>query len=227
MHEDHSRHRGFRSKGVAGDPKAGRRHPGIHRFPPARGGPRARRTPRGVADLPMDGAKDGSQSGSRGQGRRLRHPGRARSRRRALSFSLDVNVLLYASDASSPVHGAARRFLEGAAAGGDLLCLGWPTVMSYLRMATHPRIFASPLSPSDALGNVETLAGLPHVRLLAEEPGFLDVYRDVTSGFPVRGNLVPDAHLAALLKQHGVRTLFTRDTDFRKFDFLNLRDPFA
>src|SRR6266571_1502920 len=86
---------------------------------------------------------------------------------------------------------------------------------------------ASPLSPSDALGNVETLAGLPHVRLLAEEPGFLDVYRDVTSGFPVRGNLVPDAHLAALLKQHGVRTLFTRDTDFRKFDFLNLRDPFA
>jgi len=144
-----------------------------------------------------------------------------------VSFSLDVNVLLYASDASSPVHGAARRFVEGAAAGGDLLCLGWPTVISYLRMATHPRIFASPLSPSDALGNVERLAGLPHVRLLAEEPGFLEVYRDVTSGFPVRGNLVPDAHLAALLKQHGVRTLFTRDTDFRKFDFLNLRDPFA
>jgi uncharacterized protein len=144
-----------------------------------------------------------------------------------VSFSLDVNVLLYASDASSPVNRAAHRFLEGAAAGGDLLCLGWPTMMSYLRMATHPRIFASPLSPSEALGNVEALAALPHVRLLAEEPGFLDVYREVTSAFPVRGNLVPDAHLAALLKQHGVRTLFTRDTDFRKFDFLDLRDPFA
>jgi predicted nucleic acid-binding protein len=43
----------------------------------------------------------------------------------------------------------------------------------------------------------------------------------------VRGNLVPDAHLAAILKQHGVRTLFTRDTDFRKFPFLDLRDPFT
>jgi len=61
----------------------------------------------------------------------------------------------------------------------------------------------------------------------SEEPGFLEVYREVTGGFPVRGNLVPDAHLAALLKQHGVRTLFSRDTDFRKFGFLDLRDPFA
>jgi uncharacterized protein len=75
--------------------------------------------------------------------------------------------------------------------------------------------------------NVERLARLPHVRWLSEEPGFLDVYSDVTSRFPVRGNLVPDAHLAALLKQHGVRTLYTRDADFRKFDFLDVRDPFA
>jgi predicted nucleic acid-binding protein len=43
----------------------------------------------------------------------------------------------------------------------------------------------------------------------------------------VRGNLVPDAHLAALLLQHGVKTLYTKDTDFRKFDFLNVRDPLA
>ena len=144
-----------------------------------------------------------------------------------MSFSCDVNVLLYASDTSSPVHAAALGFLEKAAGGGDLLCLGWPTLMSYLRMATHPRIFASPLTPAEALDNVEALAGLPHARLLAEEPGFLEVYREVTGSFPVRGNLVPDAHLAALLKQHGVRTLFTRDTDFRKFDFLEVRDPFG
>ncbi len=65
------------------------------------------------------------------------------------------------------------------------------------------------------------------MRLLAEETGFLEVYREVTGGFPVRGNLVPDAHLAALLKQHGVRTLHTRDADFRKFPFLEVRDPFA
>jgi toxin-antitoxin system PIN domain toxin len=144
-----------------------------------------------------------------------------------VSFSCDVNVLLYASDASSPVHGAARGFLHEAARGGDLFCLGWPTVMSYLRIATHPGIFAAPLTPAEALSNVESLARLPHVRLLSEEPGFLDAYREVSRAFPIRGNLVPDAHLAALLKQHGVRTLFTRDGDFRKFAFLDVRDPFV
>ena len=144
-----------------------------------------------------------------------------------MSVSCDANVLLYASDSSSPVHEAARAFLEGAAAGGDLFCLGWPTVMSYLRIATHPGIFSSPLTPAEALGNVDALVALPHVRLLAEEDGFLKVYREVAGGFPVRGNLVPDAHLAALLKQHGVRTLYTRDADFRKFAVLDVRDPFA
>ena len=144
-----------------------------------------------------------------------------------MSFSCDVNVLLYASDSSSPVHDRAQDFLKKAAAGGDLFCLGWPTVMSYLRIATHPGIFSAPLTPSEALRNVDALAALPHVRLLGEEDDFLDVYREVTGGFPVRGNLVPDAHLAALLKQHGVRTLYTRDGDFRKFPFLEVRDPFA
>jgi predicted nucleic acid-binding protein len=43
---------------------------------------------------------------------------------------------------------------------------------------------------------------------------------------PVRGNLVPDAHLAALLRQHGVTTLYTNDVDFRKFTFLTVVNPF-
>ena len=144
-----------------------------------------------------------------------------------MSFSCDVNVLLYASDASSPVHERARSFLKQAAAGGDLFCLAWPTVTSYLRIATHSAIFSAPLTPAEALGNVEALVALPHVRLLAEEAGFLDVYREVTASFPVRGKLVPDAHLVALLRQHGVRTLYTRDGDFRKFPFVEVRDPFA
>ena len=144
-----------------------------------------------------------------------------------MSFSCDVNVLLYASDSSSPVHERARAFLKQAASGGDLFCLGWPTVMSYLRIATHPGIFSAPLTPGEALGNVDGLVALPHVRLLGEESGFLEVYREVTGSLPVRGNLVPEAHLVALLRQHGVRTLYTRDSDFRKFPFLEVRDPFA
>jgi hypothetical protein len=143
-----------------------------------------------------------------------------------VSFSCDVNVLLYASDSSSPIHEQAQGFLKKASAGGDLFCLGWPTVMSYLRIATHPGIFKAPLTPAEALGNIDALVAQPRVRVLAEETGFLEVYRTVTGSFPVRGNLVPDAHLAALLQQHGVRTLYTRDADFRKFPFLEVRDPF-
>lgn len=144
-----------------------------------------------------------------------------------MSFACDVNVLLYASDTASPVHGVARQFLTEAASGRDLFCLGWPTLMSYLRIATHPGIFSAPLTPAEALRNVEGLAALPHVRFLAEQDGFLDVYRAIAAELPVRGNLVPDAHLVALLKQHGVKTLYTRDRDFRKFAFLDVRDPFT
>ena len=144
-----------------------------------------------------------------------------------MSFSCDVNVLLYASDASSPVHAVARDRLERWARGDDVWYLMWPTIMAYQRIATHPSIFAAPLTPAEALANVEAIASLPHVRVLSEGEGFLEIYRAVSASMPVRGNLVPDAHLACLLKQHGVRTLFSRDRDFRKFDFLDVRDPFA
>jgi hypothetical protein len=143
-----------------------------------------------------------------------------------MSYSVDVNVLLYASDTSSPKHAEAIRFLKQRASDPDLFCIAWSTLIAFLRFATHPGIFARPLSPDDALGNVESLLSLPRVRPLAEGEGFLEVYREVTARFPVRGNLVPDAHLAALLRQHGVRRLYTVDRDFRKFDFLEAVDPF-
>ena len=88
-------------------------------------------------------------------------------------------------------------------------------------------IFANPLQPEEAAHNTEALLRLPHVRTLAEEDGFWDLYREVTTKMPIRGNDVPDAHLATLLRQHGVATLYTNDRDFRRFDFLNVRDPFA
>ncbi len=144
-----------------------------------------------------------------------------------MSAAIDVNVLLYASDTASPFHQRAADFLSELAKGPDILYLAWSTVMGYLRISTHPAIFASPLGPDEAARNVDALLHLPHVRMLAEEEGFWELYRDVTRTVPARGNDVPDAHLATLLRQHGVATLFTNDRDFRKFDFLNVRDPFA
>jgi toxin-antitoxin system PIN domain toxin len=144
-----------------------------------------------------------------------------------MSYSLDVNLLLYASDRSNERHAAARKFLDSCAEGPELLCLAWPTVMAYLRIATHPSIFAAPLSPSDALDNVNALLAMPHVRAVSELDGFADAYKRVTDGLVVRGNLVPDAHLAAILFQHGIRTLYSSDRDFRKFATLDVRDPLS
>src|SRR5262245_822405 len=220
---DYRGHRGTHPQRIEGDPAAGGTlaRPGRLTAPgrgaePAPGRVRAR----------LSGVGVGADACPRGS---LRPGGGSRDPRsgRALSYSVDVNVLRYASDESSHRHVAARRFVEGRAADSELFCLAWPTLMAYLRIATHPRIFSRPLSPEQALGNVTALLGLPRVRPLAEADGFLDVYREVAGRLPVRGSLVPDAHLAALLRQHGVRRLYTSDVDFRRFDFLDVRDPFA
>ena len=107
----------------------------------------------------------------------------------------------------------------------ELFCLGWPTVMSYLRIATHPSIFDRPLKPAEAMANIDALLNLPQVRFLAEEEGFWKIYRELTAEVPTRGNLVADAHLAAILRQHGVKRLYTHDRDFLKFPFLDVHDP--
>jgi uncharacterized protein len=142
-----------------------------------------------------------------------------------LSFAIDVNILLYASDSDSPYYERARSFLETCTQQEELFCLGWPTVMSYLRITTHPSIFDHPLTPSEAMANIETLLNLPHTRFLSEDEGFWDIYQELTREVPTRGNLVPDAHLAAILRQHGVKKLYTHDRDFLRFAFLDVHDP--
>ncbi len=144
-----------------------------------------------------------------------------------MSYALDANVLLYASDQTSPKSAAARRVIEVAVAGPAMVYIAWPTIMSYVRIATHPGIFRHPLTPAEAVANVGALIDLPHVRTVSEGDGFLDAYRRITTDVVVRGNLVPDAHLAAILLQHGVTTLYTHDRDFRKFPGLDVVDPFA
>lgn len=144
-----------------------------------------------------------------------------------MSFGIDVNILLYASDARSPMNPKATEFLARCAAAREVFCLAWVTLMSYLRMSTHPAIFERPLTHDEALRNVGALLNLPHCRVIGEEDSFWDTYRKVTTDIPTRGNLVPDAQLASILLGHGVTTIYTRDRDFRKFPFLDVRDPLA
>ena len=66
---------------------------------------------------------------------------------------------------------------------------------------------------------------MPNVYCVSETEGFWQTYVEITTGMPVRANFVPDAHFAAILKQHGIRTLYTHDRDFRRFPFLRVIDP--
>lgn len=143
-----------------------------------------------------------------------------------MSYTVDANVLLYASDESSPVHQRARAALQQLAQGPEIAYLFWPTVMAYLRIATHPAVFAHPMSIVEAVGNVEQLLARPHVRTTGETEAFWRSFRDVAGDALPSGNLVPDAHLVTLMLDNDVRTIWTRDRDFRRFPRIEVRDPF-
>lgn len=143
-----------------------------------------------------------------------------------MSATVDANVLVYASNEADPVHAPARALVERLAAGPDLVYLFWPALMGYLRIVTHPVILPRPLAAADAQGNVAALLALGHVRAPGEGEGFWDMFR-ATAGHRARGNTVPDAHLVALMRVHGVTTIYTRDRDYRRFDGIRVQDPFA
>ena len=143
-----------------------------------------------------------------------------------MTFALDVNPLVYASDETSPFSAAARRVLHDISRGEELVYLFWPVTLGYLRLATNPRIFKAPLAPSVAVANVETLLALPNVRVGAEDEEFLSRFKRATTGVVVRGDLVPDAHLVALMAPYGVDTVCTHDRDLLKFRGVKIYDPF-
>jgi toxin-antitoxin system PIN domain toxin len=142
-----------------------------------------------------------------------------------MSATVDANVLIYAADSRSSVHEPAEALLRRLAVGPEILYLFWPVLLGYLRIVTHPGILTNPLSPDIAMRNVEALLDRPHVRAPGEADGFWPIFKSTAGGTP-RGNEVPDAHLAALMRQHGVRLIWTRDRDFRRFDGIEARDPF-
>ena len=145
-----------------------------------------------------------------------------------MSATVDANVLVYASDTASPHHERAREFVTALSTGPGLIYLFWPTVMAYLRITTHPRIFTTPLAPKEAMGNITSLLDRPYIKAIGEESAdFWQTYAFTSEGVWPRGNLIPDAHIVALMHQHGVSTIWTRDSDFRKFKGIEAKDPFA
>ena len=144
-----------------------------------------------------------------------------------MSVTVDTNILLYASNIEAPEHERGRSLVEHLAAGPALMLLLWPVVLGYLRLATHPAIFRSPFSPAEAAANTSARPSRPHVRAVGEVDGFWATYERVTSTVPTCGYLVPDAHLVALMHQHGIRASGAAIGDLRKFDGIAVADPFS
>ena len=143
-----------------------------------------------------------------------------------MSATVDANVLVYASNQGDPVHGRALELIQTLAAGPDLFYLFWPAVLGYLRIVTHPAILPRPLSPRDAATNADALLRRAHVRSPGEEAGFWEIFRK-TSRDQARGNDVPETHLVTLMRQHGVRRIYSRDSGLRRFPDVEVIDPFA
>lgn len=143
-----------------------------------------------------------------------------------MAVSVDTNVLLHAVNADDPRHRACSRLLSELCGGHENVYLAWPVLLGFLRISTHHAIFPRPLRPAEAEERISLLLERPNVAAIGERDDFWSVYVAVTGeAGPVAGKLVPDAHLAALLKQHGIRTLYTFDRDFRRFPFLDAREP--
>lgn len=143
-------------------------------------------------------------------------------------FVADTNVLIYAADADAPEHGQCRELLEKWRTQSTPWYLTWGVVYEFLRVTTHTRVFAEPWSPADAWSFLEAVLAAPTLRVLAETSGHATILAELMAEIPqLRGNLVHDAHIAALMREHGLTTIVTRDTDFHRFGFLEVVDPLS
>lgn len=139
---------------------------------------------------------------------------------------VDANVLVYAANADCDEHEVCHALLDDWRAGPLPWYLTWPIVYEFLRVVTHPRVLSTPWTLVRGWELIEGLAASPGLSFLQATSRHREVARATFSAYPdLRGNLVHDAHTAVLMREHGVRTIYTRDTDFHRFPFLEVIDP--
>lgn len=139
---------------------------------------------------------------------------------------VDANVLLYAVDEDARQHTAARAWLEAALNGPRRVGLPWLSLLAFLRIATHPRALAAPLSASDAWSFVEEWLDAPAAWVPVPGSGYRDILQRLVRGLDLRGNLIGDAALAALCIEHGL-AMVSVDSDFARFRELTWINPLA
>ena len=130
---------------------------------------------------------------------------------------VDANVLLYAVNERSEQHDDAKGWLDRALSGRETVGFTWIALMAFVRLTTHPRVFPDPLSIEDAATIVRTWLAQPTAVVVEPTTRHIDVLEGFLSDLGTAGNLVNDAHLAALAVEHGA-DIVSFDADFSRLE---------
>jgi toxin-antitoxin system PIN domain toxin len=143
-----------------------------------------------------------------------------------VSFVIDANLLLYAVNEDSEYHRKAKAFIEKCAAGAEHWCMPWPVVNAFVRISTHPAILPHPLSPVQAITIIDQVLELPQVVPAGEDSAdFWKLFRSDITSLHLRGNVVSDALIVAIMRSNGVSTIYSKDKDFLRFVGIKVIDP--
>lgn len=141
-------------------------------------------------------------------------------------FLVDTNVLVHAVDEGAPFHQPCAEALRRWRVQPGAWFVTWSVLYEFLRVVTHPRRSRRPRALAEAWRFVDALLASPGLRVLVATPRHREVARSVFEETPgLTGNLSHDAHIAILMREHGVRRIYTRDADFFRFSFLEPVDP--
>lgn len=139
---------------------------------------------------------------------------------------VDANLLLYAEDSLSEHHLAARAWWDAQLSGAAPVCLCWPVLTAFVRIGTNPRLHQRPLTLTEAGERVQSWLDQPCTRLIYPTQQHWTWFRQTLTTGNAVGNLVSDAHLAALAIEHNC-VLCSTDADFARFPGLKWTNPIA
>ncbi len=137
---------------------------------------------------------------------------------------VDLNLLLYATNRDAADHERARRWLEEVLSGDEPVGLAWLVLLGFVRISTHHRVLARPLSAAQAFELVDEWLAQPAVRIVEATERHWTIVKQLLEPLGSAGNLTSDAHLAALALEHGAK-LCSTDRDFGRFPHLQWVNP--
>ena len=142
------------------------------------------------------------------------------------SAALDTNILIYAHVSDYSEHPAVRTWLLEFLRQCEVFYITWQVVYEYVRIMTHPRILRHPLTVAQTLSDLTPYLEDSRCRFLQETDVHWAIVSELFKKLPsAKGNFIHDCHYAALLKEHAVETIVTADSDFLKFQFLEVVNP--